>query len=326
MQPNILRVTLHAITLSVLIISVGCVYVKLALPNVGEAPEIYVADTPKQIERGAYLAKHVMFCLDCHSKRDWTKFSGPLIPDTEGQGGERFDQTYGFPGTYISTNITPTNLSHWSDGELLRAITTGVSKDGHALFPVMPYLNYGQLSKEDIHAVIAYIRSLPPIVNETKPSTSDFPMNLVINTIPQPNKFHPTPNKTDLIAYGEYLTIAASCYDCHTKKEDGQFTGADYAGGMEFLFPDGSMVRSPNITPHTTGIGTWTETQFIQQFKMYSDTSYILPTVKPGDLQTPMPWTMYAGMSEYDLKAIYTYLKSLEPVEQEVERFVSIEE
>jgi len=130
-------------------------FVKFALPNVGAAPDMKVEATPERIARGEYLANHVTVCIDCHSSRDWSKFSGPPIEGTYGKGGELFDQKFGFPGSYTSKNITPANISNWTDGELFRVITTGVDKDGKALFPVMPFHYYGQMDEEDIKCIIA---------------------------------------------------------------------------------------------------------------------------------------------------------------------------
>jgi hypothetical protein len=264
--------------------------------------------------------------MDCHSERDWSKFSGPLVPGTLGKGGEVFDQKLGFPGSYIAKNLTPHHLGSWSDGEILRAISTGVSKDGQALFPIMPYTHYGKVDRQDLEAIIAYIRTLDPIESEPQASSSDFPMSLIINTLPTEAAFTKKPPASDKLAYGEYLVNAAACYDCHTKQEKGQFIGADFAGGMEFPMHDGSISRSANITPHEeTGIGTWTEEQFVQRFKLYLDSNYTLPTIEKGDYQSTMPWMMYAGMKSEDLAAIYTYLQSLEPVENEVIKFTAIE-
>ncbi len=107
----------------VLIIIVGLLtYVKTLLPNVGSAPELKVEITTEKIERGKYLTNNVMLCMDCHSTRDWSLFSAPMITGTEGKGGETFDQKLGFPGKYIAPNITPFHLKNWTDGEIFRAV------------------------------------------------------------------------------------------------------------------------------------------------------------------------------------------------------------
>ncbi|MCC7301022.1 MAG: c-type cytochrome [Bacteroidia bacterium] len=319
---RIFKITGYAIVTIIFIVAGLVSYVKYALPDVGPAPELKVEISDERTARGHYLANHVMLCMDCHSTRDWNVFSGPMVAGTEGKGGEKFDQTLGFPGKYIAPNITPFSLKEWTDGEIFRAVTAGVSKDGRALFSVMPHHNYGKLDSNDILAVISYIRTLEPIQNETESPVSDFPMNFIINTIPQKPAFNTVPPSSDRINYGKYMITAAGCGDCHTKQEKGKFVGEMYAGGFEFKLPDGSVVISSNITPDPeTGIGKWTSEQFVKRFKSYADSGYVHPRVNAGDFQTVMPWTMYAGMSETDLAAVFSFLQSLQPVKNEVVKF-----
>ena len=272
MKRKFLRILLVLFLLILVGIGGLLAYVKMALPAVGPAPDLKVEATPERIERGKYLANHVMLCIDCHSERNWGLFSGPLVPQSEGKGGEIFDQKMGFPGSYVAPNITPARLSEWTDGEIFRAVTSGVSKDGRALFPIMPHPNFGQLDKEDIYSVIAYIRTLPAIKHTVGISSSDFPMNFIINTIPKEPTFQERPSPDDLVAYGKYVVTAASCGECHTNYIKGEIVGEPFAGGREFPFPDGSILRSANLTPHgTTGIGSWTEEMFLQKFTQYAD-------------------------------------------------------
>ncbi len=313
------------IVLAVIIIGVGALltYVKAALPNVGEAEDIKIEYTPQRVERGRYLANSVCVCMDCHSKRDWEKFSGPLVEGTLGRGGERFDQSVGLPGVFLSRNITPEGITRYTDGELLRVITTGVNKEGNAMFPLMPYSHYGKMDREDIYSIIAYVRSIAPVKNEVPPSQPDFPMNFIINTIPQKANLQAKPDTSDILAYGSYMVNASGCIECHTQVEKGIIIPElAYAGGREFLFPDGSAVRSTNITPdEETGIGKWTKEAFIQRFKMFTDSTYVLPSVKSGEYNTYMPWTMYAKMSKQDVGAIYAYLKTVKPLNNKVVKF-----
>jgi mono/diheme cytochrome c family protein len=187
----------------------------------------------------------------------------------------------------------------------------------------MPYRNYGKMDREDLYSIIAYIRSLAPIVHVVEPSVSDFPMNFIIHTIPQKAEFGTLPSTNDILARGAYLFNAASCNACHSKEEKGEkIKGLELAGGFEFPMPTGGVVRSANITPDKeTGIGNWTETAFLQRFKLYSDSSYKNPTIGKGDFNSVMPWTMYTKMDEADLKAIYAYLKTVKPVKNTVVKF-----
>ncbi len=305
----------------ILVIFVGVVilvpgYIKFLLPNVGSAPDLKVERTPERIARGAYLANHVTVCIDCHSKRDWSRFSGPPIAGTFGMGGDLFDQKFGFPGVYYATNITPAGLVNYTDGELFRVITTGVNREGKAMFPVMPYHYYGLMDEEDIKSIIAYIRTLQPIENEVPKSKSDFPMSFIINTIPDKAHYSKLPLKSDTVNYGKYLTTAAACLDCHTQVNHGQLiAGFEYGGGREFPFPDGSIVRSTNISSEdSTGIGGWTRERFIGSFRMHSDSTLLSIKLSPGSFNSIMPWSMYGKMTTGDLLSIFAYLKTVKPV------------
>lgn len=312
------------IFIGVFILLIGAlIYMKFALPNVGPAPEMKVDITPNKIVRGKYLANYVAVCMDCHSKRDWNKFAGPMVEGSLGSGGEEFSQKMGFPGTFYAQNISPVGMGDWTDGEIFRAITSGVSKKGKALFPVMPHPAYGKMDEDDIKCIIAYLRTLKPVGKKAPESKADFPMNFIINTIPQKPDFHKIPDTTDLVAYGKYIYIAASCTDCHTKQDKGRkVAGMEDAGGFEFPLPYGGIVRSANITPDKeTGIGNWTEEQFVKRFKAYTDSAARNMVVQKGRFNTNMPWTMYAGMKEEDLKALYAYLKTIPPVKNNVVLF-----
>lgn len=313
------------IILLLIIILVGAVliYIKTALPDVGKPEDITIDITPERIERGKYLAHSVTACMDCHSVRDWTKFSGPPKEGTLGKGGDRFDQTLGMPGVFYAKNITPFGIKRYTDGELLRVITTGVTKEGRAMFPLMPYPYYGKMDKEDIYDIIAYIRTLPPIESDVPESKADFPMDFIINTTPKKASFQTKPDTTDQLAYGAYMVNASGCVECHTQVDKGQIlVERSFSGGREFQFPDGAVVRSANITSDTeTGIGKWTEEQFVARFKQYADSAYTPPNVQPGEFNTVMPWTMYGHMKESDLSAIYTYLRTIRPMTNKVTLF-----
>lgn len=312
----------YLLLILIVIVAALLTYVKLALPDVGQAEDLKIDYTEARIEHGKYLANAVMLCMDCHAERDFSKFSGPPKAGTLGSGGDRFDQSMGFPGVYYAKNLTPFGIGRYTDGELYRVITTGVNKDGKAMFPVMPYLYYGKMDPEDIYSVIAYIRSLEPIEKNIDESASDFPFNFIVNTIPKKAEPQKRPDKSDWIAYGAYMTNASGCIECHTDVKDGRIISElAFSGGRAFQFPDGSIVRSTNLTPHATGIGSWSEEMFVQRFKQYADSAYVLPTVNPGEFNSIMPWTMYAHMEEEDLKAIFAYLKTVEPIENIVERF-----
>ncbi|WP_080055152.1 c-type cytochrome [Spirosoma aerolatum] len=293
-------------------------YVKLALPDVGEAPALKVKATPARIARGEYLANHVTVCMDCHSTRDYTLFSAPLTAGTLGKGGEMFNQQMGFPGSFTSKNITPFGIGSWTDGEIYRAITTGVSRDGHAFFPVMPYPYYAKMNDEDVQSIIAYLRTIKPIESKPAESKADFPFNFILNTIPKKAEPMAMPDTANELATGQYLVMIAGCVECHTQVDQGRIIPEkSFAGGREFAMPNGTLYTA-NITPDKeTGIGSWTKEAFIARFKTYG-ADYKAHKVGPNDFQTIMPWTMYGGMTEKDLGAMYTYLMSIKPISNKV--------
>ena len=309
------------ILLFVVVAIAAASYVKLALPNVGDAPELTVERTPARIERGKYLANHVNVCMDCHSKRDWKRYSGPMASEGIGGGGEVFNRDMGFPGNFYAPNITPYALFNWSDGEILRAITAGVDRKGKPLFPVMGYHRFGKMDQEDIFSIIAYLRTLASVKHDVPESEPDFPVSLLMHLMPERATYQQIPDKSDSVAYGAYLANATGCVECHSQTDKGAvIKGTEYGGGMEFSQPAG-IVRSPNITKdRETGIGNWTKQAFVARFKLYADANYQAPVLTPNDLNTPMPWTMYAGMENSDLEAIYDYLQTIAPIRHAVKR------
>jgi hypothetical protein len=317
-KKRFLKFIKYLLLIIVVLIIGGYIYFNLTYPITQPATEVEIYPTQKRIDRGDYLVNHVTVCLPCHSQRDWSVFSGPIIPGTEGMGGHKFEE--GFPGTLYSSNITPSGIGDWTNGEVLRAITTGVTKDNRVLFPLMPYPEYHQLEMEDLYSIISYIRTLKPIVHEVPISEIDFPMNLIVKTIP-PEKYVPitSPDESNTIAYGKYLVTISGCRSCHTPMENGKFVeNLDFAGGTTFEI-NGGVATSANITPDIeTGIGRWTKEDFLSRFAQYKDK---VINVKPGEFNTPMPWTLYSGMTEQDLSAIYDFLKNVPPVHHKTDRF-----
>ncbi|RAJ00494.1 cytochrome c [Chitinophaga skermanii] len=318
-----LKVLGYIFLVIIILVTGSITYAKFVLPSVGDAPNLKVDITPERVERGKYLANAVAVCMDCHSTRDWSKFAGPMAPGSLGKGGDRFGSEMGIPGTVHIKNITPYNLATWTDGEIYRAITTGVTKSGDVIFPIMPYKSYAQMDPEDVYDIIAYLRSLPAVPNEVPTSTLDFPVNFIIRTVPSAANPMSKPSQQDTVAWGKYLTTISACNDCHnTMKGNDPIPGMAFAGGRTFPMPCGN-VQASNITPANSGIKNWTREMFIARFKAYADSSYQSPTLTPQDFNTPMPWMMLSKMSEEDLGAIYTYLQTVPAVENKVTKLAT---
>jgi mono/diheme cytochrome c family protein len=321
---TLIRIVVALIIVFLAVVVGGIAYVNVRFPQVAKASEISVEITAERIDRGRYLANHVCACMDCHTKRDFSMYAAPPKWDELGSGGEVFDEKMNFPGYFTSKNLTPHGLDDWTDGEILRAITTGVNKDGKVLFPVMPWPKYAQMAEEDLFSIIAYLRSLDPIVKENTESRASFPMNIVMKTMPKDVEIRKDrPDPQDKIAYGEYLVNAAACGECHTKQVKGKVVGKDFAGGFEFKFPQGTL-RSANITPDSeTGIGEWSEEMFLDKFRSYRPDVFDTYPVESEADQTIMPWLMYASMTDEDLSAIYAFLRTVEAVHQEEEGYIA---
>jgi len=291
------------------------------LPRDIPIPDITLPTDAATIERGRYLANHVAVCMDCHSTRNWDYYAGPIVEGTLGKGGEVFDQSTGLPGVIISKNITPHSLSNWSDGELYRAITGGLQNDGDALFPLMPFDAYRTMAQDDVLAIMSYLRTLQPIANDVPDHQLDFPLSIIVNSIPLAAEPR-TVNRDDPIEYGGYLAQMAGCTWCHTPTNATQQVIPEQllAGGHEFVLPNGRVVRASNISPdEETGIGSWTEEQFIGAFRYYQSEDSRRIEMDEDGYNTLMSWTLFADMTDEDLSAIYAYLMASEPRNNKVD-------
>jgi hypothetical protein len=119
------------------------------------------------VKLGAYLGT-IGICMECHSARSngISDFRNGL-----GKGGRKFGPflARGFPETWegsTAANITSrpiAGIGVWSDAEIKRAITQGISRDGRILKPPMAFAWYARLSEADLDAIVAWLRTLPPL-------------------------------------------------------------------------------------------------------------------------------------------------------------------
>ncbi|HEX5421864.1 MAG TPA: cytochrome c [Gammaproteobacteria bacterium] len=135
-------------------------------PPVGHVPEVPREDL---VRYGWYLAGPMAHCMDCHTPR----INGVLQRDKMGAGGDVFTKPFGLDFTAVSRNITPNpdvGIGKWTDADIKRAITQGISKDGSKLKAFMPFENYANMTPQDLDAIVAYLRSLPafPPISEKK--------------------------------------------------------------------------------------------------------------------------------------------------------------
>ena len=270
--------------------------------------------TSARMERGRYLVEGVNGCFGCHTDQDWSKPGAPPVAGKEGSGHVWSDQDMPW---LVAPNITPdkeTGAGNWSDDALARAIREGIGHDGRTLFPIMPYPNYRSMSDEDLASVIVYIRSVPPVRNQLPTTKMPFPLNFLMQNMPQPvTAAVPPPDQSKPETRGEYLVKMSSCADCHTPQEKGQpIPGMEFAGGFLLHEPKGDVV-SANITPAASGIGYYNDTTFIQAMRMGK--------VGARPLHYSMPFYFFGKMNDEDLKSIFAYLKTLKPVKHQLDNY-----
>ena len=283
-------------------------------------PEIRAVQDSAVIARGKYLAYGPAHCASCHVPMDRLKDvdQGIEVPLS---GGWEFDIP---PGTFRAPNITPdmeTGIGKLTDSELARTLRHSVGSDGRFIFPFMPFQ---EMSDEDLTAVISLLRSQEPVRHAVLPTELRLlGKGLVAFGVLKPKGPSIKPPvavaKAPTVEYGRYIANnIANCRACHTKMDmvTGNAIGPEFAGGNEFgvdPFSEGYSFVTPNLTPHKEFgiIAHWSEEAFVGRFKA--------GRVHKG---SPMPWGSFSKMDETELKALYRYLMSLEPVAHKIEKTV----
>lgn len=252
------------------------------------------------LERGRYLMTGIVACGNCHTPLGP---NGPLA-GRELAGGLPFVEK---PFTAYASNITPdkdTGIGNWSDAQIVTAIREGRRPDGTLIGPPMPIGLYRGISDSDAAAIVAYLRSVPPVSNKVPKSEYRMPL---------PPSYGPPlgrvadPSPDDKVAWGRYLAgPLGHCTTCHSTpgpQGEPDLEQKLGAGGATFNGPWGVSVAT-NITP--SGLSR------------YSDAALkivIATGVRPDGtrLKPPMGTAYYEKMSAADLDALVAYLRSLPP-------------
>ena len=257
-------------------------------PGADPAPDLAVAGTPEQIARGEYLSN--ISCLGCHGSFP-DGFTGDPQPPLVGGVDMAAEEGLGIVGQLATVNLTPGGkLADYSDGEIFRALRHGLDSEGRRL-GFMSLVAVGEFSDDDLEAVIAYMRSLPP-------ATTDGPTGdrlSYVGLLFYGAGMLPTPDpRPDTIAappagpspdYGEYVATIGDCRGCH---------GPDMTGTPASAL--GPAV--PNPRPIVKSMS-------VDQFHDMMRTG-----IRPGSSPFPdtMPWRNASQMSDEDLTALYAYL------------------
>ncbi|RPI87813.1 MAG: cytochrome c [Chloroflexi bacterium] len=246
---------------------------------------IQITNNPETIERGNHLVENIAFCTDCHG---------------DNLAGQIFDD-----GPMVGLLSVPNLTSgeggigrRYSNEDWVRAIRYGVGPDQRSLLGMASNFYY-VLSDEDLAAVIAYVKSVPPVDN-VLPPTKMGPMGRLL-IIQDPtilparvidrNQQHPgAPEVGPTVEYGAYL--GSFCTMCH---------GPDFSGGPN---PGAGL----NITPGGN-IGHWNYDQFVQTIRTGR-------TPEGNELDPEMmPYDKLSNLSEVELQAIWLYLQTIPPIE-----------
>ena len=255
-----------------------------------EVTDISVPDgNQAAIDRGHYLVDHLMGCKECHG----VDLGGKTVMEN------------GAMGVWYAPNLTKgkgSRLTEFTGKDWMRALRYGVGKDGHRLL-LMPSEDYVNFNDEDMGAVVAYIRSLPNVDRENRGITLG-PVGKGLIAVGQiqfsyekidhkakRSVARPGPTKE----WGEVLV--GSCTGCH---------GAGLSGGKipggDPQWPEAANISSDK----NSGLGKWSYDDFVK----------VMREGKRMDgraINEAMPWKAYAGMKDDDLKALWEYLKTVQP-------------
>ncbi|HRI60541.1 MAG TPA: cytochrome c [Saprospiraceae bacterium] len=290
------------------------------IPNYKYDPPAHVVNlkVPRDsahVARGASIA--AMHCMACHAGADGKLVGKPMVD---------LPEMFGNLHTLNITQDPVHGIGEWTDGELYYFLRTGIHKDGHWSPPFMP--KYSLMADEDLYSVIAWLRSddprLAPDSREYPPNEFNLFVKTLANTVFSPPPFPQQPivipDTTNKVAYGKYVADALSnCYICHSgdmvkvNNLVPEQTIGYYGGGTPMRNEKGETVTSANITMDPeTGIGNLTEQEFIDAVKYGK---------KPGGGVLTPPMSPHSMLTDDEVKAIHTYLKTVPVIKNQVQRF-----
>lgn len=260
--------------------------------------------TPAQ--RGEYLIR-AAGCAACHS----------VAQDEAGflAGGRALDTPF---GRFYSPNITPhaeTGIGRWSADDLWRALSEGRGPDGKHYYPAFPYPTYTRMRREDSDALHAYLMTVAAVSRRNKAHdlvwyASFRVANLIWKWLfLDARRLREDPDRSEGWNRGAYLVEAlAHCAECHTPRNwlGALLRDAWLAGNPDG--PEGDPV--PNITPHESGIGEWSNAEIEE---------YLASGMDPegdfaGGAMVDVVDDGTAHLTDQDRAAIAQYLKSLPPI------------
>jgi mono/diheme cytochrome c family protein len=293
-----------------LIVAALSFFQAVGVSNTQENPSIsaaFAAVDDADIERGRYLAL-AGNCASCHTAGSYGFMAG----------GVAFETPF---GKIYSTNITPdadTGIGNWTGEQFFASMRHGVRPDGEHLYPVFPYTAFTKVSDDDIVALFAYLKSIPPIPRDNQENEISFPFNLrslmaVWKALFfDAGSYEADDSNSPEWNRGAYIVEAlAHCGACHSPRN---LLGAErsdmaMAGGVYTdQVPSGNLRpwSAPNLTSAPSGLGLWP----------HEDVAAYLKTGINSRVATfgPMNEVIVNSsrhLNDADVNAMAVYLKSL---------------
>jgi mono/diheme cytochrome c family protein len=270
------------------------------------------------VARGGYIVNQVSACGACHTPHVNGSFvEGERADDAAYlAGGMRIDDdAYGLH--VAIPNITPdvkTGIGGWTDDQIARAVRDGVGADDQLLMPPMPFGSFARMSDDDLHAVVAYLRTVPPVKNAVDRGKNHFSFGVRFAKSMgfihhKPAVDVQAPPTGDRVKYGEYLAHGiAICHDCHSLTGKGP-SDANLLAGAEDPMEDpawGKVYPRNLTTDRETGLGNYTAEQIKQALRAGR-------RLDGKTMAPPMSGFIphFSGMTDEDLDAIIAYLQAI---------------
>ncbi len=248
-------------------------------------------------------------CASCHAAADADGGDTPLLA-----GGLELETPF---GVFVAPNISPhetAGIGGWSTLEFINAMARGVSPDGRHYYPAFPYTYYQRMRPDDLRDLKAFIDTLPPSDNVAAHNALHFPysvrrgLGLWKRRYLDGEPFDADESAAVDVERGRYLVQGPGhCGACHTPRD--RFGGAVPGRFLAGTTGENTGEKTPNITPHENGIGSWSR----------GDIAYSLATGFDPDFDSfggsmVKVQENMARLGEADRDAIAAYLKSIQPL------------
>lgn len=252
------------------------------------------------VTRGSYLAR-LGDCAACHTTQGGQPYAGGRIIATPF-------------GTIPSPNLTPdhaTGIGDWSADDFYRAMHEGIGHDGQKLYPAFPYTSFTRMTRTDVDAIYAYLRSLPAVSRPNDPAELRFPYSMRGLLGPwrgfyfDAGEFKPNPRKSAAWNRGAYLVQGPGhCNECHAARNQLGAMTEPYLGGG--IIPMQDWYAPDLATATHGGLAGWSQADIVQLLSTGAS--------RHGTAIGPMAEVVEGStmaLSDEDARAIATFLASL---------------